>query len=63
MLVPTLYVCHQVERSRREDERLDAERWRMLCPARPSAHSERSVRERRVPRVIRLRTPLGRSGI
>jgi hypothetical protein len=62
MLVPTLYVCHQVEQSRREDERREAELWHMLRQDRSGARLESSSRKRRATGVTWLRTLLGRSG-
>jgi hypothetical protein len=51
MMVPTLYVCQLVERSRREDERREAKLWRLLHPAsRPRGHN-RGLNERTTART------------
>jgi hypothetical protein len=46
MLVPTLYVCHQVEELRRQDERRDAQLWRLLRGERGRTRSRKALRER-----------------
>jgi hypothetical protein len=63
MLVPTLYVCHQVERSRREDERREAALWRMLRQDRSGAGVESAPRKRWATRGTGVRALLGRSGV
>jgi hypothetical protein len=63
MLVPTLYVCHQVEQSRREDERREARLWRMLRQNRSGAGPKNTPSKRRAARGTGVRALLGRSGV
>ena len=63
MLVPTLYVCQQVEQSRRQKERHDARLWRMLRQERSSERSTTAPRERRVIRASWVRSLLGSPGL
>ena len=63
MLVPTLYVCQQVEQSRRREERRDARLWRLLRQAAlPSRRSNAVPRRRRAPEANWVRRLLGSPG-
>ena len=59
MLVPTLYVCHQVEQSRRQEERRDARLWRMLRSEPKRGPSRKTTKERPAARPKWVRVLLG----
>jgi hypothetical protein len=63
MFVPTLYVCYQVEQSRRQDERRDAQLWRMLRQEHSSDRPRRALRKRRAIRASWVRSLLGSPGL
>lgn len=62
MLVPTLYVCQQVEQSRRREERRDARLWRLMRQEYPSGRSNAVPRRRRALEVNWVRRLLGSPG-
>jgi hypothetical protein len=63
MWVPTLYVCHQVEQSRRQDERRKAGLWRLLRRGRASKLFQRPLRKRRSRETSRIGGLLGDLGL
>ena len=63
MLVPNLYLCHQVEQSRREDERRDAHLWRLLRGERKRERSTKETNERPPSRTKWVRELLGSPGL
>jgi len=63
MLVPTLYVSHQVEELRRQDERRDAQLWRMLRGEGRRERSKRASNRRPSPTVQWVRQLLGSASL
>jgi hypothetical protein len=63
MWIPTLYVCHQVEQSRRQDERREAGLWRLLRQGRPRRRLQRSLCKRRPRETRRIGGLLGDLGL
>jgi hypothetical protein len=63
MMVPTLYVCQQVEESRRRDERRDAELWRMLRGKSRCGQARKALDKRPFAGVRWVRALLGSPGL
>ena len=63
MMFPTLYVCQQVEESRRADERRESSLWRLLHPASKPRRRSKVLKEPSAVRTTWAKDLLGNPGL